>query len=1103
MERARLMGVTRSEHSGSGYAVGERLVLTSAHVVHQLGERVKVFQPGGDHTFEGLVVWCGTPGGRDDAALVLVDDDPQWRAPREPVRWGRLVTDRPGTGCETWGLPDIAQRPVKDARALADDTAPPEYSPETEQIRGEVNPGTGMVGNRYVMHLPKDTPQWAQPGSPWSGLSGAAVACDRLLIGVVIAGRAHSAHGQLNVVPAYVLHHNPAFRIALAEHGGGARGLEAVEFQHLADITAATPPDGLASPAALLQAGRQVVPFRGREELLEDLETWCARAGFGARLLHGPGGQGKTRLAHQLAARLAAQKWAVLWPRPSASPEVLREIRHASKPLLIVLDYAESRTEQLAALIEAAAEHPGTAPLKLLLLARTEGEWWSHAKAVSRLAEDYLGSAAAILLPPLEDQLSDRDQAYRAAVSALAGALPQVSGYTGHDWPAEANALPVPRLAEEGYGNALTLHMTALADLLDAAAPTEPAVQWQGAENVEDRLLGHESRYWERAALIHSLKPGLSRDSLETALAAAHLVGATNPEQADQVWRRIPALADQVRDRRNALNAWIASLYPPTVPGEPWGSLQPDRLAERHIGRVLDKDPGLAEHLLTGADEHQRAQLLTVYSRTAAHSVFRGRLNIHLTHLCIQHRSQLAGQIISAATQVEHSEPFINALDAMVADLATPLDDLTALSSLWPNFSARLAPTAVRLAQTLTERFRPLAEEDPGEYLPFLVQALHNLSLRLGEVGRHEEGLAAVQEAVNVRYFLSQVDPDTHLPRLAMSLNNLFARLASVGRYEEALTAIREAVRIRHTLAKSDPGTHLSDLAMSLDNLAGALGKMGQSEEGLVAAQQAVHFYRTLTRGNTATHLPGLARSLHTLSVLLRELDRDQESLTAIQEAVRIRQEIAEKDPDAHLPDLSASLEILFILLREAGRQEESLAVIHEALRIDRFLAEALPGAFLPGLAASLYNLSVQLKDMGRQEESLTMIRESVSTLRTLTRDHSDAHLPKLAHALQQLSHMLSYVGLREEALVSSREAVHHRRTLAQAQPNTQNFYDLADALHDHSLLNREAGPREEGHEAIREAVHIRQLLANAHPELFNDQLQDSLKVAAWFDSSQ
>lgn len=106
MERVRLAGVNGPGGRGSGYAVGGHLVLTSAHVTGPTGTRVTVLHPVGTGTATAQVVWAGTSGGRDDAALVLVDDSPHWQPPTAPVRWGRPDTTRPGAPCETWGVPD-------------------------------------------------------------------------------------------------------------------------------------------------------------------------------------------------------------------------------------------------------------------------------------------------------------------------------------------------------------------------------------------------------------------------------------------------------------------------------------------------------------------------------------------------------------------------------------------------------------------------------------------------------------------------------------------------------------------------------------------------------------------------------------------------------------------------------------------------------------------------------------------------------------------------------------------------------------------------------------------------------------------------------------
>ncbi|MEU9086937.1 tetratricopeptide repeat protein [Streptomyces sp. NPDC048357] len=985
-------------------------------------------------------------------------------------------------------MPDLAQR---EGRAV-----------EATQLRGELNPGSGFVNNQYVMDLSQHPPHWSvADASPWGGLSGGAVFADRLLVGVVASDRAHSGGGQLNVVPAYVLHHDPAFRTVLAEHGAGVdHALEAVELQHLSD-----PAQGqgrsamLPSPAALLEARHQTVPFHGRDDLLSELRAWCGLGGFGAWLLHGPGGQGKTRLAHHLAAQLSAERWAVFWPKGTATIDELAEVRHAAKPLLVVLDYAETRTEQLAAIVEGAADHPGTTPLKLLLLARTGGDWWRHAATATRLIEDHLADAPARLLTPLENDPARRIEHYRDAARALATALPRVKGLAGHDWSVAAAGLPLPRLSQDAYSNALTLHMTALADLLDTTKSSTPDltrghpadVAIPGAADVEDRLLGHERRYWRQNAVGLALTPDLGLSTLETALAAAHLAGAADREQADQLWQRLPALADQTRDRRNRVTTWLSTLYPPTTTPLPWGTLQPDRLAERHIGRTLEHDPVLAECLLRNADQTQTERLLTVYSRAAAHPVFQDRLDTQLTALCISH-PQLGEQIIGTSTRTDHPAPLTTALSAIATDPATLLTTLKSLSDQLPKRSRRLTNTAVHLSQALADRYRVLAEAKPDAYLPYLATALNNLSVRLGDAGRLEEGLAAVQEATEIRRPLAEANPDAYLASLATCLNNLSADLGAVGRRDEGLAAIQEATEIRRALAEANPDVYLSYLADSLSNLSVRLGDVGREDEGLAAVQEATEIRRVLVEANPDAYLPDLADSLNNLSVRLGAMGLKDEGLAAVLEATGIRRVLVEANPDAHLSYLADSLNNLSIRLGHVGREEEGLAAIQEATGHYRVLVEANPDAYLPYLATSLNNLSVDLGAMGLKDEGLAVIQEATEIRRVLVEANPDAHLPYLADSLNNLSVRLGDVGRLEEGLAAVQEATEIRRALAEANPDAY-LPDLASSLNNLSADLSAMGLKDEGLAAVQEATEIRRLLAEANPDAYLANLASNL----------
>src|SRR5262249_60635784 len=114
-------------------------------------------------------------------------------------------------------------------------------------------------------------------------------------------------------------------------------------------------PGRVGCPASLLRADAQVVPFAGREQILAELQEWCAAPwGFGVRVLTGPGGQGKTRLARELAGRMGAAGWvAGLVTDTTIDAEVVAGLASVSCPVLLVVDYAETRGGQGRQLAEA------------------------------------------------------------------------------------------------------------------------------------------------------------------------------------------------------------------------------------------------------------------------------------------------------------------------------------------------------------------------------------------------------------------------------------------------------------------------------------------------------------------------------------------------------------------------------------------------------------------------------------------------------------------------------------------------------------------------------------------------------------------------------
>ncbi|MGP3947059.1 tetratricopeptide repeat protein, partial [Streptomyces sp. 6N106] len=1120
--------------------LGGRLVLTAAHVLKDRG-RVSVQLPDRAGRVPCRVVWERLEDGPRgwDAALLLAGEDLSDRL-LPSVRWGRLVTMQ-ACPAQSLGYPVVGQAGA-DAVSLV-------------QVDGRVLPESGRDRDRYV--LVGDAGAEPQEGTlPWGGMSGAALWCGSasgmvpLLTGVVAGDPPGWGHTRLEAVPAYVLASDPVVRELVEEHTGRAMLLEPADLQHLADRTAI--PRLPRSPADLLRPEQATVSFMGREGLLKDLIYWCEppsgqaqpashdepagvwgweQSLVRARLLIGPGGAGKTRLAAELATRMTGRGWtAIRLTTDTEGPLDLLSKVH--RPLLAVVDYAETRIPQLHALLEAVDHDQVTSPVRVLALARAAGDWWT--RATEHPHSQALATAPVTPVPALHHTPRDRTAAYRQALGDFSTRLRRL--FPATDWaallPALAAVDAMPALVGAEFDTPLSVQMAALLALLDiTGTPQVPG----RATPLEGRLLGHERKYWDETA--NTSERGLAGERSGTeiralAVALACLVPATDRDHARTLLAQLPGLADDsAAGVRGALATWLADLYP-TPAGSVWGSLQPDRIAEYHIGTQLSLEPSLFARILTALPSTAAEQALTVLARTAQHphhhyvisSILRGALTTAPT--------VLGAAALTTATRTPHPAPLIAALTHLTrttqditllhhlsgqlpdstlalsewaADLSTTLvehhdthePNLPGLASSLNNQSVRLADLgrrekALAAITRAVEIHEALAKQQPDTFLPDLANSLNNQSVHLAALGRREEALAAITRAVEIRETLAKQQPDTFLPDLAKSLNNQSVRLAALGRREEALAAITRTVEIRETLAKQQPDAFLPNLASSLNNQSVHLADLGRREEALAAITRAVDTYQTMAKQQPDTFLPNLAMSLNNQSTRLADLGRREEALAAVTRAVEIREALAKQQPDAFLPDLAKSLNNQSNHLAALGRREEALAAITRAVETYQTLAKQQPDAFLPDLANSLNNQSNHLADLDRWEEGLAAITRAVDTYQTLAKQQPDAFLPDLANSLNNQSIRLAALGRREEALAVITRAVEIRETLAKQQPDTF-LPDLANSLNNQSIRLAALGRREEALAVITRAVEIREALAKQQPDTFLPDLANSL----------
>ncbi|GLZ81186.1 hypothetical protein Afil01_59930 [Actinorhabdospora filicis] len=316
------------------------------------------------------------------------------------------------------------------------------------------------------------------------------------------------------------------------------------------------PATGGVRPSELLDAANEVVPFdepRRRADLAR-LRAWRDGddvPGVSVLLLHGPGGQGKTRLAAHFARE--SREWLCLHARQGSQKGRIRRTAPVApedfRGLLLVVDYSERwSTEDLATLVD---DHLATeVPVRMLFLSRPDG--WLPEHELRRQGV----TVESHELEPLADTPEDRRRVFADACAAFAARLgvPEPAG-------------DAPELDGDRFAEVLTVHMAAL-----AAVHGEP-------RGLSMFLLDREKDAWKQslASGDFSTPPAV----MERAVCLATLAG---PMSAGEAGRLLAAAG--VHDPTAVLRDH-GFLYPGGDASRVLWPLLPDRLGEDFLALLL------------------------------------------------------------------------------------------------------------------------------------------------------------------------------------------------------------------------------------------------------------------------------------------------------------------------------------------------------------------------------------------------------------------------------------------------------------------------------------------------------------------------------------
>lgn len=834
-------------------------------------------------------------------------------------------------------------------------------------------------------------------------------------------------------------------------------------------------------PARLLQVGYAVIDFIGRHRELEDLAAWRdSDDAVSTLLLHGAGGQGKTRLASQFAWGSRDLGWRVLQGRHASDPAAGVTTRYLSLPVddpgdgeqvLMVVDYAERwPTGDLLELLTDATRQARRA--RVLLVARPAGVWWQNLS--NDLDRMEIETDELALGPLADDAAASPAILFAAARDRFAREL-EIPDITGRDVPLSVRENPE-------FRQVLAVHMAALAVVDESHQPhgasRKPALSLSSPAEVSAYLLRRERAHWDKLHAGGRIR--VSADALGQAAYTAALIGPRPYADGLVAIDRVEIGSTEPDDRVLKDHA-----IPYPVQGgegaegdtvlEP---LYPDRLAEDFLALML---PG---HHLAHAytpdpwSTHAPRRLL---SPTAAGTEplpsawFRGALAVlaaaasrwpHVTTRqlapLLQDYPQLAvdagGATLATLARLpdlgpavlEGIEPHLpkerhTDLDPGIAAVAQrltshrlahtqdPLERARLCDRLATRLSyAGLHKEAVEVSLEALQVWGELAQVDPS-YGRGFARALGSLGISLADVGQHENALRVTQDAVLLFRRLVEADAAAYEPDLAVSLSNLGQRLWQVGRPTEALESAQEALAVYRRLAAAEPAAYEDELGLALNNLGLRLWQVRRPTEALTPTREAIAVYRRLAAANPAAHEPALALMLLNLGAQLWEVGRSTEALTPTQEAVASFRRLTVANAAVFEHELAKSLANLGVQLSAAGRSTEATAPTQEALTLYRRLAAANPAVHEPELAMALINIGARLWEVGRSTEAIMATKEAIAVYRRLAAVSPAAYEPRLATALDNLGSLLSETGRPADALAPTQEAITVHQRLAAA----------------------------------------------------------------------
>jgi tetratricopeptide (TPR) repeat protein len=835
-------------------------------------------------------------------------------------------------------------------------------------------------------------------------------------------------------------------------------------------------------PSRLLEVRYELVDFTGREPQLKRMAAWRSETDrVSVLLVHGPGGQGKSRLGLHFARECSVGGWQVMSgyhatdPTSAAVRPIGRERSQltanragaAAAGILMVVEYAERWP--LPDLLELVADAvlQGGQRVRVLLLARPAGTWWQTlAYRIGRLDVN----ADSLPLLPLGTQV-DPQTLFDSSCRQFAKAL-QVVGTGGFDAPTGLG-----RGADSGL--VLGVHMAAVAAVDARCSGLSPP---KDQSDVSSYLLKRERDHWQ--SLHDRRQIRIDPDAMSQTVYTATLTGPLSYQQGMSAVERAGIGISEHPDR---ILRDHALAYPPppdqqSVNGAILQPLYPDRLGEDFLALAtpghaspFEPDPwvtgGAARLLAT-----DKGEIPSWIGHAVTVLIEASRRWPHLAHQqlypLLRQEPQLAVTAGSSAISALAEHPHI---DLMV---------LEAIESVLPSHQqAELDVGSAAIAQRLIDDRLSRAPDDATR-----ASLNEQLAFRLSCAGLHREALAAAEKALQIRRQLAACDNWRWAFFLVGSLNNISHDYGELGLFAQALHAADEAILVFRDAKYPNTLEYQKLLATALDSRGISLAHLGRGNEALASFRESLSIRRWLVKEDPTGEKLVFARSVGNLGQLMADYGQSRDALPLLEESLAITRRESQHHPGVIDNEVARLLDSLAKAHWLLGWPDRAIAEAEEAADIYRRLMHANPLLYQRFLAGCLLNLSIWLWSSRQLEAALAVSDEAVEISSRLVSD-SPINTAILAKALNNHSIWLSRLNRHEEAITAVDKSVQLNRGLAKASPVHEK--ELARSLDSFALVRVAANEDlESALKAIEEAIAIgRGLIATASPTFKADYL--------------